>query len=53
MSITVVPLYNAVFGMKNFAYKNRVVQGDRVIEERVIEGYYCTFLHGLLAVLYI
>ena len=29
---TVVPLYNAVFGMKNFAYKIRVVQGDCVIQ---------------------
>ena len=28
--------------MKNFTVKNRVVQGDRVIEERVIEGEYCT-----------
>ena len=27
--------------MKNFGRKNRVVQGDRVIEGRVIEGEYC------------
>ena len=32
IACTVVPLYNAVFGMKNLASKNRVVQGDRVIE---------------------
>ena len=30
------------FGMKKLSRKNRVVQGDRVIEERVIEGEYCT-----------
>ena len=29
---TVVPLYNAVFGMNNFAQKIRVVQGDRAIQ---------------------
>ena len=28
-------------GMKKSSRKNRVVQGDRVIEERVIEGEYC------------
>ena len=29
------------FGMKKLPRKNRVVQGDRVIEGRVIEGDYC------------
>ena len=29
--------------MKKFGQKNRVIQGFRVIEGRVIEGFYCTF----------
>ena len=35
------------FGMKKLSRKNRVVQGDRVIEERVIEGEYCIGLDNL------
>ena len=30
--------------MKKFGQKNRVIQGFRVIEGRVIEGFYCTWV---------
>jgi hypothetical protein len=28
-------------GMKNFAFQNRVLQRDRVLERRVLEREYC------------
>jgi hypothetical protein len=30
--------------MKNFAFQNRVLQRDRVLERRVLEREYCTVL---------
>ena len=30
-------------GMKNFAFQNRVLQRDRVLERRVLEREYCNY----------
>ncbi len=40
------------FGMKKFPRKNRVVQGDRVIEGRVIEGDYCSVFIAMLRIVF-
>ena len=34
--------------MKNFAFQNRVLQRDRVLERRVLEREYCTLLPAIL-----